>query len=165
MKTSNFKMYRNLVWYTNYWPSFSKEPEHRFASTFFIIVIYKHWLQFVVFRVVKFTHETVDVGGGVATNVGDEQCDELRWNVVKYRTVHVHLGQDLTWKGGRGIKLDPQNITGHSLAWRWKGVRSWEFMRWEREVATNKIIASLESSTSCWSIQIWNDSSSYCHVS
>lgn len=48
-------------------------------------------LKFMIFRVVKFTHQTVNVWWSVSTDVWDEQCDEFRRDVVKYRTVSVDL--------------------------------------------------------------------------
>lgn len=48
-------------------------------------------LKFMIFRVVKFTHQTINVRWSVSTDVWDEQCDEFRRDVVKYRTVSVDL--------------------------------------------------------------------------
>lgn len=50
----------------------------------------------MVFWVVKLAHQSVDVRRCMSSDVGDEQRDELRWDVVKHRTVHVHLGEYLT---------------------------------------------------------------------
>lgn len=54
------------------------------------------YLKLMIFRVVEFTHQAVDVRRSVSSDVGDEEGDQLGWHVVKYRTVSVHLGQDLT---------------------------------------------------------------------
>lgn len=53
--------------------------------------------QLVVLRVVQLAHQPVDVGRRVAADVGDEQRDELGWDVVEHGAVHVHLGQNLPW--------------------------------------------------------------------
>lgn len=51
--------------------------------------------ELMVLWVVQLTHKAVYVGGGVATDVGNEEGDELRRHVVKHGAMHVHLGQDL----------------------------------------------------------------------
>lgn len=45
----------------------------------------------MVFWVVKFAHQSVDVRRCMSSDVRDEKCDELRWDIVEHRTVHVHL--------------------------------------------------------------------------
>ena len=49
----------------------------------------------MVLGVIQLAHQPVDVRRRVAPDVGDEERDELRRNVVKHRAVHVDLGQDL----------------------------------------------------------------------
>lgn len=50
----------------------------------------------MIFWVVKFAHQPVDVGRRMTSNIRDEQCDELRRNVIKHWTVNIHLREDLT---------------------------------------------------------------------
>lgn len=60
----------------------------------------------MVFRVIKFAHQAVDVRWRVSPNVRDEKRDELRWDVVKDRTVHVHLRENFTYKYANNITLN-----------------------------------------------------------
>lgn len=53
-------------------------------------------LKFMIFWVVKFAHQPVDVRRRMTSNIRDEQCDELRRNVIKHWTVNIHLREDLT---------------------------------------------------------------------
>lgn len=52
----------------------------------------------MVLRVVELTHQPVDVRGSVAADVRDEQSDEFWRNVVEHGAVHVHLGQNLSYR-------------------------------------------------------------------
>ena len=61
----------------------------------------------MVLGVIQFAHQPVDVRRRVAPDVGDEERDELRRNVVEHRAVHVDLGQDLPWRRG------PQSVNQH----------------------------------------------------
>lgn len=58
--------------------------------------MYAVYLELMVLRVVQLTHQAVDVGWRVSSDVGDEECDELWGNVIKHGAVSVHLRQDLT---------------------------------------------------------------------
>lgn len=52
--------------------------------------------ELVVLRVVQLAHQAVDVGRCISPDVGDEEGDELRGNIIKHGAVSVHLRQDLT---------------------------------------------------------------------
>lgn len=54
------------------------------------------YLELVVLGVVQLAHQAVDVGRSISTDVGDEECDEFRGDVIKHGTVSIHLRQDLT---------------------------------------------------------------------
>lgn len=49
----------------------------------------------MIVRMVEFTHQAVDVGRCIPTNVGDKECNELRGHVVKYRAVNADLLQNV----------------------------------------------------------------------
>lgn len=55
-----------------------------------------HQLKFMIFWVVKFAHQPIDVRRCVTSDISDEQCDELRRNIVKHWAVNIHLREDLT---------------------------------------------------------------------
>lgn len=50
----------------------------------------------MVIRMIKLTHEAIDIGGCITPNVGNEESDELRWDIVKHRAVNIDLSQDLS---------------------------------------------------------------------
>lgn len=52
----------------------------------------------MIIRMVEFTHQAVDVGRCVPTNVGDKEGDELWGDVVKNRAVNADLLQNVPWK-------------------------------------------------------------------
>lgn len=54
--------------------------------------------QVIVCRVVEFTHQTVNVRWSVPSDIGYEQCDQLRRDMVKDGTVSTNFGQNLTYK-------------------------------------------------------------------
>lgn len=53
------------------------------------------WLQDVIVRMVEFTHQAVDVGRCIPTNVGDKQGNELWRDVVKDGAMDTDLLQDV----------------------------------------------------------------------
>lgn len=52
----------------------------------------------MVIRVVEFTHQAVDVGRGIAPNVGDKEGNELWGDVVEHRAMDADLLQDVPCK-------------------------------------------------------------------
>lgn len=52
-------------------------------------------LEFIVIWMVELTHEAVDVGRCVTPNVGNEESNELRRDVVKHWAVNIDFCQDL----------------------------------------------------------------------
>lgn len=75
----------------------------------------------MVLWVVKFTHQSVDVWRCVSSDVGDEQCDELGRDIVKHRTVHIHLWENLTWNINRKIWVILKKIWQRGYVQIWKG--------------------------------------------
>lgn len=73
-----------------------KKHNTKKIKAFFILKYVSQMLEFVIIWVVKFTHKPVDVRWCMSPNVWDEESDELWWHVVKHRTVHVHLWENLT---------------------------------------------------------------------
>lgn len=47
---------------------------------------------------VEFTHQAVDVGRCIPTNVGDKEGNELWGDVVKHRTMNTDLLQNVSCK-------------------------------------------------------------------
>lgn len=52
----------------------------------------------MILRMVELTHQAVDIGRCVPTDVGDEEGDKLRGNVVKHRAVNTDLLQNVPCK-------------------------------------------------------------------
>lgn len=70
----------------------------------------------MIVRMVELTHQAVDVGRCVPTNVGDKQCNELWGHVVKHRAVNADLLQNVPWKAITWAKDKTENpalITKH----------------------------------------------------
>lgn len=49
----------------------------------------------MIIRMVEFTHQAVDVGRRIPTNVGDEEGNELWGDVVKHGAVNADLLQNV----------------------------------------------------------------------
>lgn len=49
----------------------------------------------MIIRMVEFTHQAVDVGRCIPTNVGDKQSNELWRDVVKHGAMDTDLLQDI----------------------------------------------------------------------
>lgn len=49
----------------------------------------------MIIRMVQLTHQAVDVGRCIPTNVGDKEGNELWGNVVKHRAMNTDFLQDV----------------------------------------------------------------------
>lgn len=97
----------------------------------------------MVIWVVKFTHQPVDIRRGVSPNVWDEERDELWWHVVKDRTVHVHLWEDLTCDTQSVEKIageNPQHSAGEKQSGWFSRIT---FSEWKNFLWRDKLVKSV----------------------
>ena len=66
---------------------------------------------------VEFTHQAVDVGRCIPTNVGDKQSNELWRDVVKHGAMDTDLLQDVPWKAITWAKDKTEAPVLVSISW------------------------------------------------
>ena len=66
---------------------------------------------------VEFTHQAVDVGRCIPTNVGDKQSNELWRDVVKHGAMDTDLLQDVPWKAITRAKDKSEAPVLISISW------------------------------------------------